>query len=92
MLKCECGRVISEKAMRQEIGRLMAERRPKKATLTPEQAREYGRKGALKRWGKTDEASLNLEEPPVKAEPPERRRFRVLHKHKRISVRTKRPK
>jgi Arc/MetJ-type ribon-helix-helix transcriptional regulator len=54
-LKCKCGRVISEKEIRQEVGRLMALRRPNKATLTPEQAREYGRIGALKRWAKARE-------------------------------------
>jgi hypothetical protein len=54
MLKCKkCGAVISEKAMRQEIGRLIAQRRPNKATLTPEQAREFGRIGAQKRWAKS---------------------------------------
>jgi hypothetical protein len=54
MLKChKCGATISEREMRKEIGRLMNKRRPPhKATLTPEQAREYGRLGAQKRWAK----------------------------------------
>jgi len=54
MLKCKkCGAVISEKEMRQEIGRLMAQRRAHVGTLTPEQAREFGRRGAQKRWAKS---------------------------------------
>jgi hypothetical protein len=54
MLKCKkCGAIISEKEMRRELARLMVARRPNKATLTPEQAREYGRIGALKRWAKS---------------------------------------
>ncbi len=54
MLKCEkCGAVISEKVIRQEIARLMVQRRPNRSTLTPEQAREYGRIGAQKRWSKS---------------------------------------
>jgi hypothetical protein len=54
MLRCKkCGAVISEKEMRQELARLMVARRPSKATLTPEQAREYGRIGAQKRWAKS---------------------------------------
>jgi hypothetical protein len=56
MLKCKhCGRVVPEKAMRHEIAMLMVERRTNKRTLTPEQAREFGRMGALKRWGKPKE-------------------------------------
>ena len=56
MLKCKkCGAVISEREMRKEMARLMIERRPHKGTLTPEQAREFGRAGALKRWGKSSE-------------------------------------
>ena len=54
MLKCpKCGTTISERAIRKEIARLMNERRPHKGTLTPEQAREFGRLGALKRWEKS---------------------------------------
>jgi hypothetical protein len=54
MLKCKkCGATISEKEMRQEIGRLMAQRRAHVGTLTPEQAREFGRRGAQKRWAKS---------------------------------------
>jgi hypothetical protein len=56
MLKCpKCGATISERAMRKEIARLMNERRAHKGTLTPEQAREFGRAGALKRWAKSSE-------------------------------------
>jgi hypothetical protein len=52
MLKCpKCGHPISELAMRRELARLMNLRKPAGNGLSPEQAREFGRKGALKRWG-----------------------------------------
>ena len=50
-LRChECGTPIGEKAIRSEIARLMNARKSEAHRLPPEQAREFGRKGALARW------------------------------------------
>jgi hypothetical protein len=52
----KCGAVIAERSMRVEMARLMRARKTCEHRLTPEQAREFGRLGALKRWGKENHA------------------------------------
>jgi uncharacterized Zn finger protein len=53
MLRCpNCGHVIPEKTMREEMARLMIKRRPR-TKLDPKKAREMGKLGASKRWAKS---------------------------------------
>jgi hypothetical protein len=53
MLRCQkCGNIIPEKAMREEMARLMIKRRPKKI-LSHAQAQAMGKLSAQKRWGKS---------------------------------------